>query len=170
MSVSPQRCGSWGGGVRGRSPWELVSGNLTCPLSSLHPGSSWGFSLPGAIFEPTALCYPQTIIGHPGQQGTGSGSPQCPGHSLTYSHVGEQPQAGLGRGPRAGKGGSWDRAGQRQKPAGVNSSCRGGCPGRRGSPRLACPGNRQSGACSLPLVLLAACQLLSFTWGSESVA
>lgn len=56
-------------------------GTLTCPLSSIHWGLSWGFSLPGAVFPPTALCYPQTIIRLPGQQDTRSWSPRCPGHS-----------------------------------------------------------------------------------------
>lgn len=121
---------------RSQRPWDLVSENLTCPMSSLHPGWSLGFLSLGAIFQPTALFYPQTIAGILDSRTLGAVALSAWGIALTRNHVGKEPPAGKPgqrteskRRWKGEKGAAAGRADQRQKPAGVNRLRWGGCPG-----------------------------------------
>lgn len=141
---------------------------LPAPCSPFTRTRLEDFHSQGHFFHPRPRATLRPLSDILGSRTPGAGALCARGIALTCNHIGKQPQAGLGRGPKAREGGKGTAAGRARdkKPAGVNSLCWGGCPGSRGSPRLACPGNRQIGACSLPfLVLFDACQLLAVHLG-----
>lgn len=85
-------------------------------LSSPRP--ILGIFLPwGAILQPTTPFYPQNVAGILGSQDTGAVALSACGIALTCNRVGKEPQASLGRGPKAGEGGKEGRE-QQQQPGG----------------------------------------------------
>lgn len=97
---------------RSQGPWNLVSENLTCCMSSLYSGWSSGTPppTPGTIFQPTALFCPQTIAGILGSRSLGAVTLSAWGIALTCNHVGKEPPASLGEGLKARERGKEERA------------------------------------------------------------
>lgn len=112
MSVSPQRCGPWGGGVRACEALGTGLGEPYLPRVLSSPNLILGLFSPGGSFSTQSPVLPADHTRHPGQcRALRVAALRAQGRALTCSHTGKQPQAGLGRGPKA-RGGKGAAAGR----------------------------------------------------------